>query len=98
MIPGVSHLNGADWLVRGARHASGSRSPAGPVRFDLITTMTTLGIGVLQAVVIISIIQLIFSPVRGFAGLAARRADILRARSCSKWSSASLLFFGLVLV
>ena len=66
MIPGVSHLNGLiDWF--GALDTHRIEVAAGPIRFDLINTMTTLGIGALQAVVIISIIQLIFAPVRGFA-------------------------------
>ena len=75
MIPGVSLFYGLiDWFhgldKRGAvvgfdQIALGPIS-IGPVNVDLIPPMTYLGIGFLQAVVIIAIIQLIFSPVRGF--------------------------------
>jgi hypothetical protein len=71
MIPGVSHLNGLiGWFgdldkVR-IVIAAGPIGPIGPIQFDLIERMTYWGIGVLQAVVIIAIIQLGSAWVRGF--------------------------------
>ncbi len=64
-IPGVSLVNGPiEWF--GALDTHAIDVSLGPISFDLIATMTYWGIGVLQAVVVISIVQLIASPVRGF--------------------------------
>jgi hypothetical protein len=96
MIPGVSHLNGIiGWF--GALDTHRIDVAAGPIRFDLINTMTTLGIGALQAVVIISIIQLIFSPVRGFAAW-QRDTPTYLAAFVLEVILGAFLFFGLVLV
>ena len=96
MVPGVSHLNGLiGWF--GALDTHRIDIAAGPIRFDLINTMTTLGIGALQAVVIISIIQLIFSPVRGFAAW-RRDTPTYLAAFVLEMVLGAFLFFGLVLV
>lgn len=92
MIPGVSHLNGLiGWFGALDTHR------IDVVGFDLINTMTYLGAGVLQAVVIISILQLIFSPVRGFLAW-KRDAPTYLGAILLEVILGALLFFGLVLV
>jgi hypothetical protein len=96
MIPGVSLLFGLiDWF--GALDSHRIEISVGPIQFDLIDTMTYLGLGALQAVVIIGIIQLIFSPVRGFQAWPRSAATYFGALLLEVILGA-LLFVGLVIV
>jgi hypothetical protein len=95
-IPGVSHLYGLiGWF--GSLDSHTIVVGAGPVSFDLISTMTYWGIGVLQAVVIISIVQLISSPVRGFEAW-PRFTPTWFAAILLEVGLAALLVFGLIQV
>jgi hypothetical protein len=65
MIPGFSHLAG---LIGWFNSLEDIRFQValGPLSFDLIATMQFVGIAVLQAIVLITIVQLIWAPVRAF--------------------------------
>ena len=92
-IPGVSLLFGLiDWLNALDTHTI--MIEVGPISFNLIQTMEYVGIGVLQAVVIISIIQLMSSWVRGFSAW-PNTAPTYFAAFVLEALLFALLFFGL---